>query len=405
MGGMQEPAISSLNEYLFAALKLPEIFFGIGASNRLAEALDRLTGGEVLVITDKGLVAAGIVDRLCRLMESAGRRVNVFDEVEQDPEIDVAQKAIDFARLHDPNVIVGIGGGSPLDVAKVTAALLHSKRTISEFFGFNKIEGKGIPTVLIPTTAGTGTEMAIGAVLSDRKNRLKRGILSPHLVCETAILDPELTMSCPRSITVSSGLDALTHAIEVYTNLRAQRMVDPLALAAIRMITANIRLVCSDGSNLQARSEMLLGSMYAGIGMQVVNNAAVHALSSPLGALYDIPHGVANAFLLPYVMEYNRSACVSRYARIAEAFGPTGSLDDEERSVVAVTAVKELVRSLGIRDLLSGLKVRAGDLPRLAESSLQVWLMANNPRKVTAHDAVAIYRQAFQEERVPVSAE
>ncbi len=386
--------------YRCSNLLMPEITFGVGAKDRLADVLSGWAIGEALIVTDRGLAKAGIVDQIVGVVGRSGCRCQVFDGVEQDPEVSVAERSLEFARSHHPQVIIGLGGGSPLDIAKVTAALLASDRPISQYFGFNKIEKKGVRTVLIPTTAGTGTEVAVGAVLSDSTNRLKRGILSPYLMCDAAILDPELTVSCPSSITASSGLDALIHAIEAYTNLKALRLVDPLLLDAIRMIYVNLPLVHQDGTNLVARGEMLLASMYAGIGMQVVNNAAVHALSSPFSAFYNVPHGVANSILLPYVMEFNRCCCINKYARIAEAFGLGGSADDEKKASAAVAAVKELTRLLRIREQVTGLKVRTEDLTKMAELSLRVWLMANNPREIRQEDALMIYQTAFREEQV-----
>jgi alcohol dehydrogenase class IV len=383
-------------------LILPKIVFGLGAVRTLAAHANDVSEGEILIITDGGLMKSGVVDRIRDLLSSSGRIFSVFDGVESDPCIENVEQCLIEARAKKPGLIVGVGGGSSLDVAKVAAALAGEQGSIRRYFGHGKITKKGVPTILIPTTAGTGTEVAIGAVVSDHQERLKKGILSPHLLCDVAILDPELTVSCPRSVTASAGLDALTHAIEVYTNRKALKLVDPIVLAAIGMIGHNIRSAYKDGSNIVARSELLLASMYAGIGMQAVNNAAVHALSAPLGAFYEVPHGAANSFLLPYVMNFNKPACIEKYSMVARLMIAKCSEDLEENTALLVNEIKSLSRDLGIGTCLSDISIRKNDIPKMARLSLKVWLMANNPREVTLDDAVSIYEEAFAEEGISV---
>jgi len=391
-----------LEAFIPMELILPKIVFGLGAVQTLAAHANDVSEGEILIITDKGLMKSGIVDRLRDFLSSSRRVCSVFDGVESDPSIENVEQCLTEARAKKPGLIVGVGGGSSLDVVKVTAALAGERGSIRQYFGHGKITKKGIPTILIPTTAGTGTEVAIGAVVSDHQERLKKGILSPYLLCDVTILDPELSVSCPGSVTAAAGLDALTHAIEVYTNRKALKLVDPIVLAAVEMIGRNIRTAYKDGSNIAARSELLLASMYAGIGMQAVNNAAVHALSAPLGAFYEVPHGAANSFLLPYVMKFNKFACIEKYSLIARAMGVKCSDDLEENTALLVNEIKSLSRDLGIGTYLSGISIRKDDIPRMARLSLKVWLIANNPREVTLDDAVSIYEEAFAEEGIPV---
>ena len=391
-----------MNEILPKELLLPRIIFGVGAIDSISTCARELAEGRALIVTDEGLVKSGVAGRISKILSSSLGDVSVFDKVEADPSVENVELCLAAARSKQPGLIVGVGGGSSLDVAKVTAALAGEPNEVPHYFGHNKIPKKGIPTILVPTTAGTGTEVAIGAVVSDHRQRLKKGILSPYILCDAVILDPELTKSCPKSVTASAGLDALTHAIEVYTNRKALKLVDPIVLAAIEMIGRNIRTVFEDGSDIGARSEMLLAAMYAGIGMQAVNNAAVHALSAPLGAFYEVPHGAANSFLLPYVMDFNKSACLERYGRIAKAFGIAVSSDLEESTRLLVEEIKSLSRDLGIRHYLSGIRIRRPDIREMATLSLQVWLMDNNPRKVSLEDAISIYERAFKEESIPV---
>ncbi len=387
------------------SLKLPEIVFGVDSLTGLPANIKRLSDGTALIVTDRGVAETGIPERARAMLEAASIPVTIYDRVEADPSIESVEACVKFAKESQAGVLIGLGGGSPLDVTKIASFLSVTPGKVSDFFGLEKVPGKGLPMILIPTTAGTGTEMAIGAVVSDTRAQLKKGILSKHMLCDVAILDPRLTVSCPPRVTAATGIDALTHAIEVFTNKRAVLFIDQIVLVAIRLLLQNIQRVYEKPEDLEARASMLLGSMYAGIGMQVVNNGAVHAMSSPFGALYEVPHGIANAMLLPYVMEYNIPSCEHKYAQIADVCGLADTnMPVRAKAELAVKKIDQVIKELHISDQLESLKIRRRDIPLMAERSMQVWLMANNPRPMGIEDAVAVYEQAFTSQRIPIEA-
>jgi len=248
----------------------------------------------------------------------------------------------------------------------------------------------------MPTTSGTGSEVSPIAVISDRKQHLKLGIVSPHLYCDTAIIDPLLTVSCPPNTTAASGMDALTHAVEIYTNKFAVPMIDALALEAIRLAGKHLSACVHDGKNLDARAGMSLASLYAGLGLGPVNTAGVHALAYPLGGTFDIPHGLANSILLPYVMEFNRFANEEKYAGIADALGVCGVEKVEEKAAAAVEKIVELSKDVGIPQRLREINIPQDAIPQMAESAMKVTrLLKNNPREITFEDAKNIYEKAY----------
>jgi alcohol dehydrogenase class IV len=387
------------------SLSLPEIAFGVDSLNSLPATVRRFSEGPALIVSDQGIARAGIIKRVRAQIEAVSVPVEVFDRVEADPCIESVEACVKFARECKAKVLIGIGGGSALDVTKIASFLSVTAGQVNDFFGNGKVPYKGLPMILIPTTAGTGTEMAIGAVVSDTQARLKKAILSKHMLCDVAILDPRLTVSCPPSVTAATGIDALTHAIEVFTNKKAVLFIDEIVLVAIRLLLGNIQRAYQTPEDLEARACMLLGSMYAGIGMQVINNAAVHALSSPFGAMYEVPHGLANALLLPQVMEYNISSCEHKYAQIAELCGLSDPhMAVREKAELAVKKVRETITELHISDQLESLKIHQSDISIMAELSMRVWLMANNPRKMDVADAVAVYEKTFASHHIPIEA-
>lgn len=373
------------------------LIFGNGALAELPSAVARLGGGRVLVVTDAGLVRSGLLARVTDVLEKAGVIAAVFDQVEPDPRLELVDACLAAARATGAQVLVGVGGGSPMDIAKVTAALLTNPGRVHDYFGLDKIPGPSAPLILIPTTAGTGSEVTPIAVLSDQKEHLKKGIVSEHLYPRVALVDPELTVGLPPHITAFTGMDALTHAIEAYTNKFALPMVDMFALEAIRLIGIHLRRAVTLGSDRSARYHMSLASLYGGMCLGPVNTAAVHALAYPLGGTYNIPHGVANSLLLPYVMRFNLSSNGPKFARVAEALGEnlTG-LEPAAAAERAVTAVVRLAGDIGIVSKLRDLKIPEAAIPDMAAAALKVTrLLNNNPRPVTLEDARQIYREAY----------
>jgi len=393
---MDSPETNSNSSSRVVEIRTPgSIIFGLGSRQRLAEGIRRLSDGTVLLVTDQGLIKAGVAQNVRELIESAGLAVEIFDTVEPDPDRKTVSRCLEQAGSASVRAVVGLGGGSSLDVAKVTAVLSVNAGTIEDYTGIDKIPKKGLPTVLLPTTAGTGSEVSPIAVISDKKQHLKLGVVSRYLYCDLAIVDAELTASCPAGVTAAAGIDALTHAIEIYTNKFSVPIIDALELEAVRLVGLSLRRCVGDGSDLAAREKMSLAALYGGLGLGPVNTAAVHALAYPLGGTFDIAHGLANSILLPYVMEFNRPACEQRFARIAEALGITaGSIT--EKAVAAVEAVRQLSTDVGIPKRLRDIGIPEEAIGDMAAGAVKVTrLLNNNPRPVRAEDAEAIYRKAY----------
>jgi len=377
-------------------IKTPgSIVFGAGACERLAGRIKALSKGAALIVTDAGLVKAGVAEKIEGLVSSAGIEVAIFDGVEPDPDKENVYECVDAVKSTGADVLVGVGGGSSLDVAKVAAVLSVNEGELSDYVGIGKVPRRGLPTVLLPTTAGTGSEVSPIAVISDRKQHLKLGVVSEHLYCDLAIVDAGLAVSCPANITASAGMDTLTHAIEIYTNKFAVAIIDGIELEAIRLVGRYLRRCVKDGGDLAAREGMSLAALYGGLGLGPVNTAAVHALAYPLGGTFDVAHGLANSILLPYVMEFNRPACEEKFAKIADALGIDGGGVSDKASA-AVKAVVELSKDVGIPQHLRDINIPEDAIPQMAVGAMKVTrLLNNNPREMMEDDARWIYEKAY----------
>ena len=375
----------------------PRILMGAGVLAQTATEVKRLKAGRVLIVTDKGLVAAGIVSRLESVLTEAGISWTRFDEVEPDPRFEIAVRAVEAAKSEKAELVIGIGGGSPLDIAKVCAILATNTKPVSELFGIDMVPEAGLATILIPTTAGTGSEVTPIAILSDEHEKLKKGIVSPRLFPAVAILDPELTLGMPPGVTAATGLDALIHAVEAFTSKNANSISDVFARQAMRLVFGNIRKAYANGEDLAARAGMLEGSLLAGMAFANAGVTAVHAFAYPIGAEFHIPHGVANSIMLPPVMEFNMLGNLPKFAEIAGIFGESpGGLNERERARGMVKAIGELVDDLRIPRHLTEFGVADHHIPALAQGVMKVTrLLANNPRRITVQDAEAIYRQVL----------
>ncbi|MBI5569457.1 MAG: iron-containing alcohol dehydrogenase [Desulfomonile tiedjei] len=375
----------------------PRIVMGPGSLVRIGEEVKRLGATRVMIVTDPGLVKTGIVDRVEELLASAPLSVSRFDKVEADPPYELASQAAVCAKDAGADLILGIGGGSSLDIAKVAAILVTNADPVSAYFGIDMVPRKGLPTVLIPTTAGTGSEVTPIAILSDHTEKLKKGIVSPFLFPDVAVLDPELTLGLPPKVTAATGMDALIHAVEAYTSKNASQITDMFALEAMRLIFENIRTAYANGSNLPARAAMLEGSLLAGMAFANAGVTAVHAFAYPIGAEFHIPHGVANSMMLGPVMEFNMLGNLDKFARMAEVFGEdVVGLARRDAADVAVQALKTLAEDLRIPSHLSDFGVKEEHIPTLAEGVMKVTrLLANNPRELTLQDAEEIYRRVL----------
>ena len=350
-----------------------------------------------MIITDPGIVATGMIARLSELLTQAGIAVALFDAVEPDPRLQLASLAAEQLRASGSDVVIGIGGGSAIDIAKVAAVLVTNSQPIATLFGIDLVPQPGLPLLVIPTTAGTGSEVTPIAILSDEEEKLKKGIVSPYLFPTVAVLDPELTVGLPPMVTAATGMDALIHAMEAYTSKNADRLSDLFACQAMRLLYDNIRKAYNDGGDIAARGDMLEGSMLAGIAFANAGVTAVHAFAYPIGAEFHIPHGIANSLMLVPVMEFNMVAGPQRFADIAAIFGEdVAGLSAPEAARRAMEAIRRLTVDLNLPRKLSQYGVKDSDVDGLAAGVMKVTrLLANNPRQLTVEDAKAIYRQVL----------
>lgn len=373
------------------------IYAGFNAIQKLPAEAKALGARKALLVTDPGVLQAGIGAKARELLAAAGIEVEVFDRVVADPDVACAEACVKVAKAGDYDLIIGLGGGSSMDVAAIAAVMCTNPGAVADYFGANLVVNPGVPTILIPTTAGTGAEVTPNAVLTDPSVRLKKAIVSPHILPRVAIVDPLLTVSMPPRVTAFSGLDALAHAVEAYTANNATPLTDIFAREGIALIGRSLRAAAARGSNLEARYDMSIGSMYAGIALAHAGVNAVHALSYPLSGEYGVPHGVANGLLLPYVMEFNVLGDIAKFAEMALLMGEEGRhLTLVERARRAPVAVKALCDDLPVPHSLTELGVPKEAIARFAVAAVGITrLMDNNPRAMTVADAERIYARAL----------
>jgi len=370
---------------------------GPGALAHLSEELGRLAAKKVLIVCDPGILNAGLVERIEKILSVKEIAYTLFSEVELEPSTDNVEKAGEVARSGDYEAIIGIGGGSSLDVAKGAAILVTNSGRMKDFMGIEQIPNPGLPTVLIPTTAGTGAEITLNAIYALKDEQVKKGVVSRHLRSAVAIVDPELTLSCPPKVTAAAGMDALVHAIESYTAIKATFHTDIYALKAIEMIGRSLRRAVFAGHDLEARADMAYGSFFAGVSLANAGVGAVHALAYPLGGRFHVSHGVSNALLLPYVLELNIVGHVEKFAKVAKALGqPVDGKAPWEAAESALTAIRRLSQDVGIPQRLSEVGVTSDDIEELTNSATgQTRLLSNNPRKLSKEDIKQIYMRAM----------
>ncbi|MBQ6861335.1 MAG: iron-containing alcohol dehydrogenase [Alistipes sp.] len=368
---------------------------GCGAMERFSEEFIAHGFRKLFLLTAPPI--RPLIAQTIEKLEGAGVEVTIFDRITAEPALDEVLEIIELARKAGADSVVGIGGGSVLDTAKVVACFVKSKQQVADCFGTGLIKERGLWCGCLPTTSGTGSEVSPNAILLDRAEKLKKGLVSPYLLCDAAYIDPMLTLTVPAKITAETGMDALTHCIEAYTNRFAHPVVDRYALAGIELIAKYLERAVKDGKDVEAREALSLGSYYGGLCLAPVNTAAVHALSYPLGGEYHISHGLANAILLPTVMRFNMSSDWEKHARIAAAIGVdcTG-LTTEEAARKGVEAIAALSARCGIPATLTELGIGREKVEELADSAMKVTrLLVNNPREVTREDAINIYNELY----------
>ncbi len=389
------------------------IVFGSGSVKRLAPLIQPWRAMRALIVADEPLVRAGVVARVEAPLRAAGLSVDVFDGGQPEPSFAIADQAIAFAKNARPDVLFGVGGGSNMDLAKVVATVLTHGGTCRDYAGFGNVPGPVTPLVCIPTTAGTGSEVSHAAVLTDTENQMKISILSHYLRPALALVDPELTLTCPPRATADSGIDALTHAIEGMTATRyneldvpadepfpydgKQPIADCVAERAIELIGKHLVTAFREPGNLAAREGMALAATLAGLAFSNSAVAAVHALEYPLGGALHCSHGAGNGLLLPYVMRYNLSVRIPEFARIARLLGEdTVGISEEEAAQRAVTAVERLRREVGIPDRIRDIGGTLEQLPTFAKKAFAIKrLMLLNARRPTEADLLAILKAAY----------
>ncbi len=373
-----------------------KIVFGEGAAKNLASEVEALAGNKVLLVLDQALGQAGVARQVVRPLEAHGISCVLYDKVTSEPEPDLADQGAALAREQSCDIVLGVGGGSTLDVAKASAMLAVNTGKAEDYIGLETVPKPGLPTIMVPTTAGTGSEVTFTAVFTMREKKKKGGINSRFLYPDVALLDPELTATLPPHPTATTGMDALTHAIEGFTSIQSNPMSDLVATKAIALIGANLKQAVHGGDDLRARKGMLLGSLMGGLALASAGVGACHALAYPLGAFFDIPHGLANAVLLPYIMEYNLNDAETKYADVAAFMGVDASEHSQPPAEAGVEVIKKLSADIGIPQRLTDLEIPESAIGEMADMAMTVSRpLENNPRKVTKEDAVSIYKAAF----------
>ena len=377
----------------------PSIVFRNGAAVEAGAICGNNLGKRVLLITDKGLVSLGLVAPAIKSLEDAGCEVTVFDDVEADPSQATLNEAITAAISCDATGIIGFGGGSSMDVAKLAALIAGSGEDLEQAWGVGLAKGPRLPLVLVPTTAGTGSEVTPVSIITVGENE-KRGVSSSLILPDIALLDPELTRGLPAHTTAATGIDAMVHAIEAYTSKNANNnpMSRYLAIEALKLLGANIHTAVFSGDNMDARGAMLLGSMLAGMAFANSPVAAVHALAYPVGGMFHVAHGLSNALVLPAVMRFNAVACAAQYAELAPHLFPDmeSSGGIQETCSLLIENLADLAKTLGLETQLRQVGVTETDLPVMASEAMkQTRLLVNNPREVSEADALAIYKASW----------
>ena len=390
MSGM----LQSKAHNLFSPNKL---IFGFNTAGNVADEVKKLGANKALIVTDPGVVKANLLAPFTASLDAAGIPYAVYDRVKAEPPSTNVDEGAAMCKKEGCNAVIGIGGGSSLDVAKGVSVMAVGEGSILSVCGMDLVPKRGLPKILCPTTAGTGSEITRVLVLTDEKENTKKAVYSDFVLADVAIVDPMLTVSMPPHVTADTGMDALVHAIETYVSVNATPFSDMLAEKTIAMIAQYLPKAWAKGSNLEGRYHMSLAATVTGIAFASGGLGAVHGLSYPLGTEYHMPHGRSNAIILPHVMRYNIPGNAEKFAEIAELMGKdTEGLSDMEAAELAVEAVEELLTTLQIPYHLRDYDIPEGDIPKLAEGGMkQTRLFVPNPRDLTLEDVQSIYEDAF----------
>jgi len=363
------------------------IIFARGSLGKLGEEVPGF-GRKVLLVTGRtAMRKAGVLDRVYGILSSEKVAIELFDEVEHDPSLDTVDKGIMIAREKKVSVIIGLGGGSVIDTAKAIAIVAPKEGSVEEYYYGKPINTPGIPLIAVPTTAGTGAEITNNAVLTDSRRKIKKSLRSPFMIARVAVVDPELTLFCPPSLTAYSGMDALTQAIECYISRVSNPITDVLALRAIEILFFNLPLAVKRGDDINIREKVALGSLLQAMAFSNAGLGAAHGLSHPLGAYYKIPHGLACGVLLPYVLEYNMDVCQEKMDRIAEKIGVKSGRDVPD-------AIRDLLQKINIPLDLRKWRIRKEDISSLVAGS-RGGSMSKNPRELSDEELSSILEKVI----------
>lgn len=368
-----------------------------GSSAQIGAILKNLGVSRVLIVTDPGIVKLQLMEPALASLAEAGIAHDIFADVVADPPEALILSAVERGRAHRADGVLGFGGGSSMDTAKLVAFLLKSEQKLGEIYGIGFCKGWRLPLVLVPTTAGTGSEVTPISIVTTGASE-KKGVVSPQLLPDCAVLDADLTLGLPRHVTAATGIDAMVHAIEAYTSKHKKNpMSDTLAREALRLLAGNIRQACFAGQDRSARAAMLLGAMLAGMAFTNSPVAAVHALAYPIGGHFHVPHGLSNSLVMPHVMRFNAPAAAALYAELAPiVFPKTAGTSDDAQAGAMIEGIAALIAELGLETKLGQVGISHNHVPMLAEDAMkQTRLLVNNPRDVTYGDAVRIYEAAL----------
>ena len=385
-----------MNNFLYSAVS--DVLVGPGTSSQLGDLTAAMGIKRALIVTDPGIIKFGLLDVAVASLRANNIELSIYSDVIADPPESVVMDAVISAQSFGCDGVIGFGGGSSMDVAKLLAVLIKGEQQLADIYGVDQISGGRLPLIQLPTTAGTGSEATMVSIITTGETT-KAGVVSRTLLADKIILDAKLTIGLPPTVTAATGIDAMVHAIEAYTSKRLKNpLSDMLAREALRLMAGNITTAVKQGDNLEARSAMLLGAMLAGQAFANAPVAAVHALAYPLGGNYHIPHGLSNSLVLPHVLRFNASAASELYAELAPIILPGLNLPTDSREVSELLAEHflSLAADLGLQTRLSEMNIAESDLPNLAEEAmLQQRLLINNPRELSFDDALSIYQQAF----------
>jgi alcohol dehydrogenase len=369
--------------------------FGVGAVEKVAEEAKQLGGKKVLIVTDETVMKLKIVDKVRDPLTSDGFEVDIWDKVEPEPTMPVAESLTKYVRKKQYDSVVGVGGGSSLDMAKVASLMRKNPGDFKDYVGGVPLASRGIPILAVPTTSGTGSEATATLVVTYKE--MKTGITHPYIMPDTSLVDPALTLSLPQKVTANTGMDALSHAIEAYMSLKNNTFADAVALQSMRLIADNLRLAYAQGNNIEARANMSMGSMLGGLSIANSSTCGGHALAYGFAVMKQLPHGFTCATALPFIMEYNLLAIPERLADIADALGEdTTGLHPREAAYAAVNAVARLNNDLGIPLSLEELDIKHDEIPLMADETMRIGrLLSVNPRSMNRDEAVGVFERMW----------